>query len=55
MIGTIEDQVLTHDGQTDEAKISTRQQRRSGADIDAGQASALSQPYSLRVNRRVRK
>lgn len=55
MIGTIEDQVLTHDGQTDEAKISTRQQRRWGADIDAGQTCALSQPCSLRVNRRVRK
>lgn len=40
VIGSIEDQVLAHDGQTDEAEISTRQRTRRCADIDAGQAGA---------------
>lgn len=40
MISSVEDQVLAHDGQTDEAEISTRQRTRRCADIDAGQAGA---------------
>lgn len=37
MIGSIEDQVLTHDGQTDQTEVTTRLTVRR-ADIDAGQS-----------------
>lgn len=40
VVGGVEDQVLAHDGQTDEAEITTGQRRRRRADIDAGQAGA---------------
>lgn len=41
MVGSIEDEVLAHDGQTDEAKISTSDEARRLADIDAGKTSAI--------------
>ena len=44
VIGNIQEQVLTHDGQTDEAKITTRRDPRRSADIDAGQTGAAVSP-----------
>lgn len=41
VIGGIEDQVLAHDGQTDEAEVSTRNRARRSTDIDAGQTGAI--------------
>lgn len=41
MIGDVQDQVLAHDGQTNEAKITTRDISRSSADIDAGKSRAV--------------
>ncbi len=38
MVGGIHDQVLTHDGQTNQAKITTGDGARGRADIDAGQS-----------------
>jgi hypothetical protein len=40
VVSSVQDQVLTHDGQTDEAEITTRFRPRRGADINAGQARA---------------
>lgn len=37
MIGSVQDQVLAHDGQTDKAKISTGLRLRWSADINAGE------------------
>lgn len=37
VIGSVEDQVLAHNGQTDEAEISTRSRVRRCADINAGE------------------
>lgn len=47
MIGHIQDQVLAHDGQTDEAEISTGVNPRWSADIDAGKTGAIGQPNDL--------
>lgn len=44
MIGNIQEQVLTHDGQTDEAEITTGSNPRWSADIDAGQTGATVSP-----------
>ena len=44
MIGNVEEQVLTHNGQTNEAKISTGSDPRRSADIDAGQTGATVSP-----------
>lgn len=44
MIGNVQDQVLTHDGQADEAKISTVVDPRGSADIDAGKTGAAVSP-----------
>ena len=44
MIGNIQEQVLTHDGQTDEAEITTGSDPRRSADIDAGQTGATVSP-----------
>ena len=41
VIGSVEDQVLTHNGQTDKAEISTGISTRRGADIDAGETGAI--------------
>lgn len=40
VVSSVKDQVLTHNGQTDETEISTRQRTRRSADIDAGEAGA---------------
>lgn len=40
VISTVEDQVLAHDGQTDQTEISTGGRMRRSADIDAGEAGA---------------
>lgn len=40
LVGTVKDQVLAHDGQTDEAEISTRGRAHRSTDIDAGEAGA---------------
>lgn len=40
VIGDVHDQVLAHDGQTDQTEVSTRKRARRCADIDAGQAGA---------------
>ena len=37
MIGSVEDEILAHDGQTDEAKISSGLCLRRCTDIDAGE------------------
>lgn len=37
VVGGVQDQVLTHDGQADETKISTSNDMRGSTDIDAGQ------------------
>ena len=44
VIGHIQDQVLAHDGQTDESEISTECDPRWSADIDAGQTGATVSP-----------
>lgn len=44
MIGHIQNQVLAHDGQTDESEISTEIDPRWSADIDAGQTGAAVSP-----------
>lgn len=44
MIGNIQEQVLAHDGQTDEAEITTGSNPRRSADIDAGQTGATVSP-----------
>ena len=44
MIGNVQEQILAHDGQTDEAKITTRSDPRRSADIDAGQTGATVSP-----------
>lgn len=41
VISNVEDQVLAHNGQTDEAEISTRSKVRRSADIDAGETGAI--------------
>jgi len=40
-ISDVQDQVLAHDGQTNEAKITTRDDARRCADIDAGKSRAV--------------
>lgn len=47
MICNVQDQVLTHDGQADEAKISTMVDPRRSADIDAGKTGATVSPLIL--------
>ena len=47
MIGHIQNQILAHDGQTDEAEISTGVDPRRSADIDAGKTGAIGQPNDL--------
>jgi hypothetical protein len=44
MIGNVQDQVLTHDGQTDEAEIRTGVDPRWSADIHAGKTGAAVSP-----------
>lgn len=41
VVGNVHDQVLAHDGQTDEAEISTGNMVRRSADIDAGETGAI--------------
>lgn len=43
MVSGVEDQVLAHDGQTDETEISsgTKNTMRRSADIDAGETGAI--------------
>ena len=41
VISSIEDQVLAHDGQTDEAEISTGNMMRRSADINAGETGTI--------------
>lgn len=45
MVGDIQDQVLTHDCQTNEAEITTGNDPRGSADIDAGQTGATVSPW----------
>ena len=40
VIGNVQEQVLAHDSQTDEAEITTASDPRRSADIDAGQTGA---------------
>lgn len=44
MVGDIHDQVLAHDGQTNEAEITTGSDSRRSADIDAGETGATVSP-----------
>lgn len=41
MVGSVQNQVLAHDGQTDEAEISTGNMMHRSADIDAGETGAI--------------
>jgi hypothetical protein len=41
VVSNVHDQVLTHNGQTDEAEISTGNDVRRSADIDAGETGAI--------------
>lgn len=41
VISNVEDQVLAHNGQTDEAEISTRSRMRRSADINAGETGTI--------------
>jgi hypothetical protein len=50
VVGNVQDQVLTHDGQTDEAEISTGNDVRRSADIDAGETGAIVSKKSVFVN-----
>lgn len=45
MVGDVQDQVLTHNGQTNEAEITTGNDPRGSADIDAGQTGATVSPW----------
>lgn len=47
MVSNIQYQVLTHDGQADEAEISTVVDPRRSADIDAGKTDATVSPLIL--------
>lgn len=40
MIGNVQNQILTHNGQTDETEVTTGDDPRGSADIDAGQTGA---------------
>ncbi len=44
VIGNVQEQILAHDGQTDEAEITTVSDPRRSADIDAGQTGATVSP-----------
>ena len=44
MIGNIQEKILTHNGQTDEAEVTTGRDARRSADIDAGQTGATVSP-----------
>lgn len=47
MVGDIQEKILTHNGQTDEAEITTGSDPRRSADMDAGQTGAtVSQEFS---------
>ena len=41
MVGDIQDQILAHHGQTNEAKIRTGYRPRRSADIEAGETGAV--------------
>ena len=47
MVGSIQDQVLAHDGQTNEAKVTTGDKSPRSADIDAGETGATVSPWIL--------
>ena len=47
MVGDVHDQILTHDGQPDEAKIGTDMFPRWSADVDAGKTGATVSPCCL--------
>ena len=47
MIGSIHDQVLAHNGQTNKAKITTWNNARRSPDIDAGETGATVSPLIL--------
>lgn len=49
MVGSIQDQVLAHDGQTNQAKITTGFEMRGWADIDAGQSRSKVSKQSLSI------
>ena len=44
VVGRVQDQILAHDGQTNEAEISTGRRTRRPADIDAGETRAIVSP-----------
>ena len=44
VVGNVQDQILTHDSQTNEAEVSTGKHGRRSADIDAGQTGATVSP-----------
>lgn len=45
MIGDVQDQVLTHNSQANQAEITTGNDPRGSADIDAGQTGATVSPW----------
>ena len=55
LVGGVKDQVLAHDGQTDQTEISTGQRTRWSADIDAGETGAFVSCQSSNVNKTGRK
>ena len=55
LVGGVKDQILAHDGQTDQTEISTGQRTRWSADIDAGETSAFVSCQFSNVNKTGRK
>lgn len=45
MIGNIQNQILTHNGQTNKTEVTTGDDPRRSADIDAGQTGAKVSPW----------
>lgn len=45
MVGDVQDQVLAHDGQADETEVTTGDDPRRSADINAGQTGATVSPW----------
>lgn len=50
MVGSVHDEILAHDSQTNEAKVSTGLRLRGSADIDAGQARTVVSPRFLSID-----
>ena len=49
VVGGVQNEILAHDSQTNEAEISTGFRLRGGADIDAGQSRTMVSTKSLSI------